>query len=202
MGTKTIKISEDIYNELTFLKGTNIKETMSETIRELVYSYHPNEIKLEKQDEDFYTIVEGRKRLVPTFSHTTHIIRIDSDLHNSIQHYKIHPEESFNFLLFRLISFRYRNKPVYRIFTGHGCGNCEQLKRFVNEKLIKIKEVEQGVFFDLVNCDDHVEEMIKYDARVMPLSILYDQNGVPVWHASGWHNYDQVQKEILNILKQ
>lgn len=202
MGTKTIKISEDIYNELMFLKGTNIKETMSETIRELVYSYHPNEIKLEKHDEDFYTIVEGRKRLVPTFSHTTQIIRIDSDLHKRLQYHKIHPEESFNFLLFRLISFHYRNKPIYRIFTGHGCGNGGQLKKFVNDNLLKIKKVEQGILFDLVNCDDHRTEMIKYDVHMMPLSILYDQNGVPVWNASGWHNYEHVQKEILNILKQ
>lgn len=201
MGTKTVKISEDIYDALVFLKGTDINETMTQTVQDLVNEHDYTKIKLIHDEDDFFTIIEGRKRKLPEFSKITKIIRIDETLHLILNRWKIHPDESFNTLLFRLISYHYRNKPLYRIFTGDHCGNCEQLKTYVSTSLCTIPEIKEGVFFEVVMCDDHPKEMKEYDVHMMPLSVLYDINGNPVWHASGWHDKREVLKQVKGILE-
>ncbi|MCO5383656.1 hypothetical protein RG963_02850 [Methanosarcina sp. Z-7115] len=50
-------------------------------------------------------------------------------------------------------------------------------------------------------CDDHPKEMGEDDVSMMPLSVLYNIDGKPVWHASGWHDNEEVLEQTKGLLK-
>lgn len=201
MGTKTVKISECIYESLIFLKGMDIKETMSVTINKLLGEIDPLWSEVTSENGVFYLTIEGRKKAIPTFPPATKIIRIDIDLHDRLTKLRIHPDETFNTLLYRLISLHYGNKPLYRIFTGTTCSSCEMLAHFINKKLVNIPEIANGIRFEYVYARDHGRYMCEFDATYPPLSILYDANGKIVWFERGLHNYNEVQSQLESILK-
>lgn len=188
---KTIKISKDIHDALVFTKGQNFKKSMTKSIENLLDTHVIYNCTLEQEKDNFYFVIEGRRRLIPKFSSETKIIRVSDNVYETLSFWKQHPDESFNILLFRLICYYYKNKPVYRVFTGHGCGNCKDLI----ERASKVPEI----FLEVLNSEDYLDLMREREVTMLPLSILYDTNGKEVYSAKGWHDFGRVQEEFTKV---
>ena len=131
-GTKTIKVTRNVYESLLFCKGMNLKESMTKTIANLCRDFQndcvPTKCNVGEDNPEYVFLVKGisgRERKIPTFSDERDIIRVAVDLHKALTDIKSHPEESLNMVIFRLLCSHYQNKPIYRIFTGYGCVNCD-----------------------------------------------------------------------------
>jgi hypothetical protein len=199
--TKTLKISADIYEYLMFCRDIGNTESMNDVILRLLKEYLHRKSEIVRNGDDFYLIIDGRNKKIPVFSSPNKIIRIHKTLHAWLNTQKCHPDESYNTLLFKMISCHYRNKPVYRIFGGEGCGLCADLEEYVKEELMEIQEIHDGLFVEKLRCHDYMPLMKKYDVDLMPLSILYNADGEVVWYAKGGHNKGKVKLAIEGVIK-
>lgn len=208
METKTLKISADIYESLMFCRDIgNTRyafgdtKSMNAVITRLIKDYLSCKSEIVRHEDGFYLTIDGRNKKIPVFSSPNKIIRIRKVVHGWLNKYKSHPDESYNTLLFKMISYHYRNKPVYRIFGSEGCGNCADLEKYVKEELMEIQEIHDGLVVEKLRCHDYMPLMKKYDLVVMPLSILYNADGEVVWYAKGMHNEDKVKLAIEGVIK-
>jgi hypothetical protein len=209
-GTKTIKISKDVFDSLIYIKGMNLKESMTKTVDRIFDSFVFN-FDCEPYSDQVDTVYSvwvfkvksrfGRARIIPTFSKQYEIIRVTKGIYNTLNHLKSHPEESLNMVLFRLICSYHQNKPIYRVFTKE-CGNCVSLEDDIKRILDENPIIEENIFVEFVKFDSkkfsdlfekHYPGM---DSYMMPLSILYDQNENEVWYATGWHGYEEVKEAL------
>lgn len=201
METKTLKINADIYESLMFCRDIGNTESMNIVISHLLKEYLKCKSEIVRNEDGFYLTIDRRNKKIPVFSSPNKIIRIHKHLHAWLNKLKCHPDESYNTLLFKMISCHYRNKPVYRIFGGEGCGLCADLEKYVTEELMEIQEIHDGLFVEKLRCHDHMPLMEKYDVDLMPLSILYNADGEVVWYAKGRHNKDKVKMAIEDVIK-
>lgn len=200
MDTKTLKINADVYQTLKFCRDKNNSESMNDLIYRLLKEYLHCKSEIVRDDEDFYLVIDGRKKKFPVFSSSSKIVRIHKEIYSWLNKLKVHPDETYNTLLFKFISVHYRNKPIYRIFGGEGCGNCVFLEEYVTKELMEIQKIHDGLFVEKLLCHDHMELMKEYDVTMMPLSILYNVDGTVVWHAKGSHNNEKVKNAIESVL--
>jgi len=177
--TKTIKVSNEIYESLRFCKNAKTGIKMDDVVFNLVREYEICKNEIVREEEEFVLIIDGRKKKVPSFSSPNQIIRISKDLHSWLKQLKSHPDESFNTLLFKMISGHYENKPIYRIF-GNGCGNCEMLNDTV-EELMKEPLFNKNIVVEHhlnSTCYSHLWRSHSVDGSIMlPAALLYDHNG-------------------------
>jgi hypothetical protein len=205
-GTKTIKVTKDVYMSLLYCKGMNIKESMTKTIANLIRDFQFDCV-IERcdvgVDEPGYAFIlkstSGRERKLPTFSDERVIIRVAVDLHKALTDLRCHPEESINMIIFRLLCSHYRNRALYRIFTEEGCLSCDSLIRNVEEIWKKNRMFAENICVEIVNVNNFLAVAKAHKAVSAPLSILFDVNGKEVWSASGHHDPDDVQKELEKI---
>jgi hypothetical protein len=154
-------------------------------------------------EEGYILFVDGRKKRVPSFSSPNKIIRISEGLHSWLNSLKIHPDESFNMVLFRLISCHYGNKPIYRIFGNEGCSNCQHLD-YVIEKLIQEPLFKQNISIEHQDPDQYPKLKAKYvDTNgyiTYPIALLYNHNSDLVSHSTGYVLDDNVRKAFENVI--
>jgi hypothetical protein len=210
-GTKTIKVTKDVYLSLLYCKGMNLKESMTKTIANLCRDFQndcvPFKCDIGDDDPDYVFMlkgVSGRERKSPTFSDERIIIRVVVDLHKALTDLKSHPEESLNMVIFRLLCSHYQNKPIYRIFTGEGCRSCDSLIESVNELMAKNRLIANNIVVELLYAEarEFRDIMIAHKAKMKPVSILFDADGNEVWSASGHHDSDEVKEELERIAVQ
>jgi len=197
--TKTIKVSTDIYESLHFCKNAKTGITMDSVVFDLVRGYGTCKNEIIREEEEFVLIIDGRKKKVPSFSSPNKIIRISIDLHSWLKQLKSHPDESFNTLLFKMISCHYENKPIYRIF-GNGCGDCEMLDGVV-EELMKEPLFNQNILIEHhlpKACYSHLWRSHSIDGSiVLPVALLYDHNGGVCSLTTGY----QMERDVRELFE-
>lgn len=211
-GTKTIKVTRNVYESLLFFKGMNLKESMTKTIAKLINDFQfdcaPTKLDIGDDDKPEYAFVmksiSGRERKVPTFSDKHEIIRVAIDLHKALTDLRSHPEESLNMVIFRLLCSHYQNKPIYQIFTGEHCRSCDSLIESVNELMAKNRLIANNIVVEILDADakEFRDIIIAHKAHMKPVSILYDAEGNEVWSESGYHDSDKVKEELERIATQ
>jgi len=210
-GTKTIKVTKDIYLSLLYCKGKNLKESMTKTIANLCRDFQndcvPSRCDAGKDNPEYVFLVKGisgRERKIPKFSDEHVIIRVTVDLHKALTDIKSHPEESLNMVIFRLLCSLYQNKPIYRIFTGEGCRSCDSLIETVDELRAENRLIANNIVVELHEADaaEFKDILIAHKAKMKPVSILFDADGNEVWSTSGHHDSDEVKEELERIAVQ
>lgn len=209
-GTKTIKVTKDIYESLLYCKGMDLKISMTDTIAKLFCNFQHDCVPKscvsgEDEPEHIFVLksIDGRERRIPEFSNERVVIRVAVDLHKALTGIRSHPEESLNMVIFRLICSFYQNKHIYRIFTGYGCGNCKMLIRELKDLMSKNRLVAENIFIEVVdgNAIEFRDIMIAHEVNMLPLSVLYDSEGNEVWSASGFHDINEVNKKLEQVAK-
>jgi thioredoxin-related protein len=197
-GTKTIRVSRDIYDALQFCKGMNKIESMTKTIARLFndFQYDCIPVKRDVGNEEWVFMVKsknGRLRKIPKFAEEHTNIRLRIDLYNKLLDASCNPEESLNMTIFRMLCSHYQNKYIYRIFTGHNCINCDRLHEHVTDLLAENAAIADNVFVEYIADSSLYLNIYKsHGATNMPVSILYNTNGKEVWHSSGYHDPEEV----------
>jgi predicted CopG family antitoxin len=200
--TKTIKISTDIYESLRFCKNAKTGITMDSVVFDLVRGYETCKNEIVREEEEFVLIVDGRKKKLPSFSSPNKIIRISKNLHSWLKLLKSHPDESFNTLLFKMISCHYENKPIYRIF-GNGCGNCEMLNGVVEELMQDPLFNKNIVVEHHLNraCYSHLWRSHSVDGSIMlPVAIMFDHNGEVCNLSTGYQQASDVRELFEKVI--
>jgi len=205
-GTKTIKVTNDVYMSLLYCKGMKIKESMTKTIANLIRDFQfdcvPERCDVGKDEPEYVFILKstsGRERELPTFSDERIIIRVTVDLHKALTEIRCHPEESINMTIFRLLCSHYQNRAIYRIFTEEGCRSCDSLIYNVEKMWKNNRILAENICVEIVNVNNFLDVAKAHKATNAPLSILFDANGKEVWSASGHHDPDEVQKVLEKI---
>jgi len=90
-GTKTIKVTKDVYESLLYCKGMNLKESMTKIIANLFRDFQCDCVPTRcNVGEDYpewvfmLTDISGRQRKIPRFSDERVIIRVTVDLHQAL----------------------------------------------------------------------------------------------------------------------
>jgi len=175
---------------------------MDSVVFNLVCEYDKCKNEITREEDEFFLIIDGRKKKVPSFSSPTKIIRVSKNLHSWLKQLKSHPDESFNTLLFKMISCHYENKPIYRIF-GNGCGNCEMLNRTVKE-LMQEPLFNQNIFVEhhfTDACYSYLWRSYSTDGSIMlPVAILLDHNGEVFSHSTGFQPKSDVRELFGKVI--
>lgn len=130
----------------------------------------------------------------------THIIRINEESENILNCFLESPNETYNTVFLKALTCYYKNKPTYRIFTGHGCYNCVRLIDYAKELLANDPKLKDTFNLEVVKAENFDSTMREYNADMLPLSILYDAQFKPIWSASGLRNNKTVKTELLKAV--
>lgn len=134
------------------------------------------------ENSDYWFVINDRKRRFPELSHTTENVRITQDLHDRLNEAKIHPDETINTVLQRLLFSYYVNKLVYRInIKTINNKDSQDLIFFMRNLLLAEPKFNNALFVEVVSVENYPEIKNKYDKNTLPLSILYDFEELEVW---------------------
>lgn len=199
METKTIKISAELYDALDFCRDRSSDsawESRGAIITKLLARYDDT-CQLIHEDGNYWFVTNGRKRRFPELSHTTENVRITQDLHDGLNEAKIHPDETINTVLQRLLFSYYGNKLIYRInIKSISNKESQDLIFFMHEVLLTEPKFNNALFVEVVNVDNYPERKGKYEKSKLPLSILYDFEGNETWRMEGKHNLYEVRRKL------
>jgi hypothetical protein len=199
---KTVKISETVFNLLEFMKKRDKKESINDLIRRLRYSYDwqvklsSKSVSAESSVRIFLIEYEGREIPYPDLGVQTHIIRINEESEHALNCYISSPDETYNTVFLKMLTCYYKNKPIYRVFSGYGCYNCKCLIDYAKELLENDPKLKDAFNLEVVEAENFDSTMREYNATMLPLSVLYDAQFKPVWSASGFHNRETVKTEL------
>ncbi len=203
METKTIKISAELYEALDFCRDRNSDsgwESRGTIITKLLARYDDT-CQLIHENGDYWFVINGRKRSFPELSHTTENVRITQDLHDGLNEAKIHPDETINTVLQRLLFSYYGNKLVYRIsIKSISNKDSRDLIYFMRELLMTEPKFNNALFVEVVSIENYPEIKSEYDKNTLPLSILYDFEDHEVWHMAGKHDLDEVRRKLESFI--
>ncbi|AKB50366.1 hypothetical protein MSBRW_1113 [Methanosarcina barkeri str. Wiesmoor] len=203
METTTIKISAELYEALDFCRDRNSDsawESRSTIIRKLLARYDDT-CQLIHENGSYWFVINGRKRSFPELSHTTENVRITQGLHDRLNEAKIHPDETINTVLQRLLFSYYGNKLVYRInIKSASDKDSQDLISFMHEVLLTEPKFNNALFAEVVNVENYPETMSKYDKNLLPLSILYDFEDHEVWRMEGKHDLYEVRRNLESFI--
>jgi hypothetical protein len=199
METKTIKISAELYNALDFCRDRNSDsawESRGTIIKKLLTRYDDS-CQLIHEKGSYWFVTNGRKRSFPELSHTTENVRITQDLHDGLNEAKIHPDETINTVLQRLLFSYYGNKLVYRInIKSISNKDSQNLMFFMHEILLTEPKFNNALFVEVVNVENSQEMISRYEKNTLPLSILYNFEGHEVWRMEGRHDLYEVRRRL------
>lgn len=203
METKTIKISAELYEALDFCRDRNSDsawESRSTIITKLLSRYDDT-CQLIHENGNYWFVINDRKRSFPELSHTTENVRITQDLHDGLNEAKIHPDETINTVLQRLLFSYYGNKLIYRINVKSTSNKDSQdLIFFMHEVLLTEPKFNNALFVEVVSVDKYPEIKSKYGKSIFPLSILYDFEDHEVWHMEGKHDLNEVRRKLESFI--
>lgn len=203
METKTIKISAELYDALDFCRDRNSDsawESRGTIIKKLLTRYDDS-CELIHENGSYWFVTNGRKRSFPELSHTTENVRITQDLHDGLNEAKIHPDETINTVLQRLLFSYYGNKLVYRINIKFISNKENQdLMFFMHEVLLTEPKFNNALFVEVVNVENSPEIISKYEKSTLPLSILYDFEGHEIWRMEGRHDLYEVRRRLESFI--
>lgn len=203
METKTIKISAELYEALDFCRDRNSDsawESKSTIITKLLARYDDT-CQLIHENSSYWFIINGRKRSFPELSHTTENVKITQNLHDRLNEAKIHPDETINTVLQRLLFSYYGNKLVYRINIKSASNKDSQdLISLMHELLMTEPKFNNALFLEVVSVGNCPERKSKYDENTLPLSILYDFEDHEMWRMEGKHNLDEVRRKLESFI--
>jgi hypothetical protein len=199
METKTIKISAELYEALDFCRDrdSDIGWESKGTIITKLLARYDDTCKLTHENGDYWFIIKDRKRRFPELAHTTENVRITQDLHDRLNEAKIHPDETINTVLQRLLFSYHVNKLVYRInLKSINNKDSKDLMFFMRELLLTEPKFNNAFFVEVVSVENYPEIKSKYEKNTLPLSILYDSEEHEVWHMEGKHDLDEVRRKL------
>jgi predicted CopG family antitoxin len=203
METKTIKISAELYEALDFCRDRNSEsawESRSTIITKLLARYDDT-CRLIHEDGSYWFVINGRKRSFPELSHTTENVRITQSLHDALNDAKIHPDETINTVLQRLLFSYYGNKLVYRINIESASNKDSQdLIFFMHEILLTEPKFNNALFVEVLSIDNYPDIKSKYNKNKLPLSILYDYEDNEIWRMEGKHDLNEVRKKLESFI--
>jgi hypothetical protein len=203
MQKKTIGISAELYEALDFCKDRDSDsgwESKCMIIEKLLVRYD-NTCQLKHENGDYWFIIKDRKRKLPILSNTTKDVRITQDLHERLNEAKIHPDETINTVLQRLLLSYYGNKLVYRINVESVNNNdALDLIFFIREQLLSEPKFNNILHVEVIRVGNYPEIKNKYDKNKFPLSILYDFEGLIVWHMEGKHDLNEVRTKLEEFI--
>jgi len=199
MDTKTIKISAELYEALEFCRdrGSDIGWESKGTIITKLLARYDDTCQLTRENGDYWFVINDRKRRFPELSHTTENVRITQDLHDRLNEAKIHPDETINTVLQRLLFSYYGNKLVYRInIKSITNKDSQDLIFFMRELLLTEPKLKNALFVEVVSIENYPEIKHKYEKNNFPLSILSDYEELEVWHMEGKHDLDELRRKL------
>ena len=199
METKTIKISAELYEALDFCRDrdSDIGWESKGTIITKLLARYDDTCQLIHENSDYWFVINDRKRRFPELSHTTENVRITQDLHDRLNEAKIHPDETINTVLQRLLFSYYVNKLVYRInIKTINNKDSQDLIFFMRNLLLTEPKFNNALFVEVVSIENYPEIKNKYDKNTLPLSILYDFEELEVWRMEGKHDLDEVRRKL------
>jgi hypothetical protein len=195
----TIKISAELYEALDSCKDTDIDnewESKCTEIKKLFVRYDST-CQLTHENGDYWFVVKGKKRKFLELSDATEDLRITQDLYDRLVEAKIHPDETINTVLQRLIFSFDSKKLVYRInVRSINNKDSKDLILFLRELLMTEPKFNNSLFVEVGNIKNYPEISNKYKNNTLPLSTLYNFEGLELWHIEGEHDLDQVRKKL------
>jgi hypothetical protein len=199
METKTIKISAELYEALEFCRDRDSDsgwESKGTIITKLLARYDDT-CQLTHENNKYWFAINDRKRRFPELSHTTENVRITQALHDRLNEAKIHPDETINTVLQRLLFSYYSNKLVYRInIKSISDKDSQDLIFFMRKLLLTEPKFNNALFVEVVNVENYPEIGCKYEKNTLPLSILYDFEELEIWHMEGKHDLNEVRGKL------
>lgn len=199
MPTKTIQISAELNEALDSCKDTDIDnewESKCTIITKLLARYD-NTCQITHENGGYWFVDKDRKRKFPELSNTTEDVRITQDLYDRLIEAKIHPDETLNTVLQRLLFSFDSKKLVYRINIGSSNDkHSRDLIFFVRELLMAEPKFSNALFVEVGKVKNYQEMKNKCDNKTLPLSTLYDFGGLEVWHMEGKHDFDDVRRKL------
>ena len=199
METKTIKISAELYEALEFCRDrdSDIGWESKGTIITKLLARYDDTCQLTHENSDYWFVINDRKRRFPELSHTTENVRITQDLHDRLNEAKIHPDETINTVLQRLLFSYYVNKLVYRInIKSISNKDSQDLIFFMRKLLLTEPKFNNALFVEVVSVENYPEIRSKYEKNTLPLSTLYDFEEHEVWHMEGKHDLNEVRRKL------
>jgi predicted CopG family antitoxin len=199
MQTKTIKISAELYEALDSCKDTDIDnewESKCTIIKKLLARYD-NTYQLTHENGDYWFVNKDRKRKFPELSNATEDVRITQDLYDRLIEAKIHPDETINTVMQRLLFSFDSKKLVYRInIRSINDKHSRDLISFVRELLMIEPKFSNALFVEVGKVKNYPEMKNKCENNTLPLSTLFDFEGLEVWHMEGKHDLDDVRRKL------
>jgi len=203
MQTKTIEIYAELYEALDSCRDRDSDsgwESKCTIIAKLLERYD-NTCQIKHENGDYWFIIKDRKRRFPELSNTKEKVRITQDLHERLNEAKIHPDETMNTILQRLLFSYYGNKLVYRInVESINNGDAQNLIFFIRELLLTEPKFNNALIVEVVSLEDYPELKNKYEKNTLPMSILYDFEGIEIWHIEGKHDLNIVRRKLEEII--
>ncbi len=203
METKAIKISAELYEALEFCRDRDSDSGWESkgTIITKLLSRYDDTCQLIHEKEDYWFVINGRRRRFPELSSATESIKITQDLHDRLNEAKIHPDETINTVLQRLLFSYYGNKLVYRInIRSVNSKDSQDLISFMRELLKTEPKFNNALFVEVLNVVNCPEIKTRYEKKTFPLSILYDYEELEVWSIEGKHDLDEVRRKLESFI--
>jgi hypothetical protein len=203
METKAIKISAELYEALEFCRDRDSDSGWESkgTIITKLLSRYDDTCQLIHEKEDYWFVINGRRRKFPQLSTATESIKITQDLHDRLNEAKIHPDETINTVLQRLLFSYYGNKLVYHIhIRSANDKDSQDLIFFMRELLQTEPKFNNALFVEVLNVGNYPEIKTKYEKKTLPLSILYDYEELEVWRIEGKHDLDEVRRKLESFI--
>jgi hypothetical protein len=67
---------------------------------------------------------------------------------------------------------------------------------YIRELLLTEPKFNNSLLIEVTNIDNYPEIKNKYESKKLPLSILYDFEGLEVWHMEGKHDFYEVRRKL------
>jgi hypothetical protein len=128
-------------------------------------------------------------------------VRITQDLHERLNEAKIHPDETINTVLHRLLFSFHGNKLVYRInIKSVNNKDSQDLIFFMRELLLTEPKFNNALFVEIVSIGNNPEIISKYENHTLPISVFYNFEGLEVWRMEGKHDLDEVRGKLEEFI--
>lgn len=159
-----------------------------DVVNVLINEYDPKEVSIKHDTEGSFFMLAHGKKAVFAMCGESKPIRIRSETVDRLNELRVHPDESINTVLSRLVvykSLKMQKKEKIIYFTdSEGCLPCRRAKPEVDKFL---NDPECLKYADLVVCDsaegDHPED--EFHTGVTPSWVFLDPNGSPYYTVRG-----------------
>lgn len=125
---KTIRVSDEIMTMITAGKEDSV--SISSAIAAMLEKYEPVD-RIVNDSGKFVLVIGSTKINVPTFTPVNKIVRIAPDTYDKLSSIKAYPDESYNMILFRLMSVV--NTPYENTVSKYNAELNELVYKYIEE---------------------------------------------------------------------